>query len=162
MHCDGCLHFLPKCPLTDAPGGEGELLLCTLCECLSETNKPTVKQRNLSPWLLTIVFLLFWNAIDPNAVSQRDNHHALVLFSKEPVHQIGKRLNTFDCAILPTLTQMTQRELLEPECSQSMAVKLLSLYTLLSLAACLSSSSLVLLTLHIVKTSAAYNTRSLE
>ena len=44
---------------------------------------------------LSFGFALFWNAIDPNAVSQRDNHHALVLCSKEPLHQIGKPHNTF-------------------------------------------------------------------
>ena len=98
-------------------------------------------------YCLSFGFILFWNAIDTTAVSQRDNHHALVLCSKEPLYHIGK---CYLCVILPNLTQMT------------LAVKLLSQYTLLSLAACLSSSSLVLLTPHIVKTSAAYNTRSLE
>ena len=46
-------------------------------------------------YCLSFGFILFWNAIDITAVSQRDNHHALVLCSKEPLHQNGKRHNTF-------------------------------------------------------------------
>ena len=66
-------------------------------------------------YCLSFGFILFWNPIDTTAVSQRDNHHALVLCSKEPLYHIGK---CYLCVILPNLTQMTQRELLEPESSQ--------------------------------------------